>query len=233
MNGSFVKNKDLLENLISNLCKISCDIVICPPSVYLSQVSELVAGSNIKVGSQDVSKHHQGAFTGEVSVNMLVDLGVGYCIVGHSERRIHHNEMDDDIAIKVNNLLDFGMVPIVCVGETYVERESGCCFDVISKQLIKIMAQNNKNINRLIIAYEPVWAIGTGLTATAIQVQGMHEYIRNFLSKHTSHSTDMKILYGGSLHSKNCAEILSQLDVDGGLVGGASLIADEFVSISS
>lgn len=231
MNGSLASNEALVQALVAGAPKDGCLMAVCVPSPYLAQVQKLLAGSSIALGAQDVSQHESGAFTGETSVAMLREFGARYCLVGHSERRQYHGETDAVVALKAQRALAGGVTPIVCVGETLSEREAGRTEEVVKRQLAAVIHTNGHCISEIVVAYEPVWAIGTGKTATAEQAQQVHAVLRAQLHAATSHSDRVHILYGGSMNAANAAQLLSQPDIDGGLVGGASLKAPDFLSI--
>jgi triosephosphate isomerase len=197
----------------------------------LAQVQRLATGSRIEWGGQDVSQHESGAYTGEVSAGMLKDFGARYCLVGHSERRQYHGETDTVVAGKAQRALATGITPIVCVGETLAEREAGRTEEVVKRQLAAVIHTNGHCISEIVVAYEPVWAIGTGKTATPEEAQRVHAVLRAQLRAATEHADRIGILYGGSMNAANAAQLLSQPDIDGGLVGGASLKAADFLSI--
>ena len=231
MNGSLSANETLLAALAQGLsAKPACDIAICVPAAYFAQVQSLKTVS-IDLGSQDVSAQVSGAFTGEVSAAMLKDFGARYAIVGHSERRQHHGETDALVADKAKAALAAGITPIVCVGETLAEREAGRTEEVVKRQLAAVIHTNGHCISEIVVAYEPVWAIGTGKTASPEQAQAVHAVLRGQLKAATDQSARVKILYGGSMNAANAASLLSQSDIDGGLIGGASLKAADFLSI--
>jgi triosephosphate isomerase len=191
----------------------------------------LLAGSSVELGAQDLSAHDAGAYTGEVSAQMLRDFSVRYCIVGHSERRLFHAETDALVAAKVQRALAAGITPIVCVGESLAEREAGQTEAVVKRQLAAVIQANGHCISEIVVAYEPVWAIGTGLTASPEQAQQVHAVLRTQLLAASSHADRVAVLYGGSMTAHNAAELLAQPDVDGGLIGGASLKAPDFLSL--
>ena len=230
MNGSLSANEALLRAVQAGAAT-GCQVAMCVPSVYLSQVQSLVAGSGIWLGAQDVSAHEQGAYTGEVSAAMLRDIGVRCCIVGHSERRQHHSESDALVAMKAKQALAAGITPIVCLGETLAEREAGMTADVVRRQLAAVIHLNAHCISEIVLAYEPVWAIGTGKTASPEQAQQVHALLRAQLRAATVQADRVSIVYGGSMNAANAASLLAQPDIDGGLVGGASLKAADFLSI--
>jgi triosephosphate isomerase len=194
-------------------------------------MQQLVMGSGIDLGAQDVSTHEQGAYTGETSASMLKDFAVRYVIVGHSERRQNHGETDAQVALKAQRALSAGMTPIVCVGETLLEHESGQTEEVVKRQLAAVIHANGHCISEIVVAYEPVWAIGTGKTATPNQAQEVHAVLRAQLKAATPNAERVHILYGGSMNAANAAELLSQPDIDGGLIGGASLKPADFLCI--
>lgn len=233
MNGSAAANAALVEALRAGLAGASCQMVICVPAVYLSQVAQLVQNSDIGLGAQDVSAYDSGAYTGEISAAMLRECGVRYVIVGHSERRQYHGETDATVAVKTQKALAAGVTPIVCVGETLAEREAGKTEEVVKRQLAAVIHTNGHCISEIVVAYEPVWAIGTGKTATPTQAQEVHAVLRAQLLAATPHADRMHILYGGSMNASNAAELLAQKDIDGGLVGGASLKAPDFLTIAA
>ena len=231
MNGSLVANEALVKDLLSGLDCVKCQVALCVPSVYLTQMQALVRGSAIDLGAQDVSQHASGAFTGEISGAMLKEFGVRYCIVGHSERRQYHFETDALVAVKAQSALACGITPIVCVGETLAEREAGKTEEVVKRQLAAVIHANGHCISEIVVAYEPVWAIGTGKTASTEQAQQVHAVLRAQLKAATQYADRIQILYGGSMNAANATQLLAQPDIDGGLVGGASLKAADFLSI--
>ena len=231
MNGSTAANAALVQQLLAGVGQAACDIAVCVPAPYLAEVGALVKGSAIAVGAQDVSAYDAGAYTGEVSAGMLRDLGVRYAIVGHSERRQYHGETDAVVANKAQKALAAGITPIVCVGETLQEREAGLTEEVVKRQLAAVIHTNGHCISEIVVAYEPVWAIGTGKTASPEQAQQVHAVLRAQLHAATEHSDRVQILYGGSMNAANAAQLLGQADIDGGLVGGGSLKAPDFLSI--
>ncbi|SCK48103.1 triosephosphate isomerase [Variovorax sp. HW608] len=232
MNGSLVANEALLRALLQDIGTPACDVAVCVPAPYLAQVQTLVAGSPIALGAQDLSAQPQGAFTGEQSAAMLKDFGVRYVIVGHSERRQYHGETDEGVAAKTAAALANGLTPIVCVGETLAEREAGHTEEVVKRQLAAVIHVNGHCISEIVVAYEPVWAIGTGKTATPEQAQAVHALLRAQLHHAANeHASGIRLLYGGSMNASNAAELLAQPDIDGGLIGGASLKAPDFLQI--
>jgi triosephosphate isomerase (TIM) len=232
MNGSQEANATLVAALRAGLdSPLGCGVALCVPAPYLASVAALVQGSSMVVGAQDVSEHDTGAYTGEVSAAMLKDLGVRYAIVGHSERRQYHGETDAVVAAKAQKALAYGVTPIVCVGETLQEREAGHTEEVVKRQLAAVIHTNGHCISEIVVAYEPVWAIGTGKTASPEQAQQVHAVLRAQLLAATERAARISILYGGSMNAANAAQLLAQPDIDGGLVGGASLKAADFLSI--
>ena len=231
MNGSSQSNAVLVSALAAGVANASCQIAVCVPAPYLAQVQLLVAGSCIDLGAQDVSQHESGAFTGEISAMMLREFATRYCLVGHSERRQYHFETDAVVANKAQRALAVGITPIVCVGETLAEREAGRTEEVVKRQLAAVIHTNGHCISEIVVAYEPVWAIGTGKTASPQEAQQVHAVLRAQLHAATENSDRMLILYGGSMNAANATQLLSQQDIDGGLVGGASLKAAEFLTI--
>ena len=231
MNGSIEANDALVRAVVTGLAQANCLSAVCVPAPYLAQVQVLRHGSALELGAQDVSAHEQGAFTGEVSALMLKDFGVRYAIVGHSERRQYHGETDQLVADKAKAALAHGITPIVCVGETLAEREAGRTEEVVRRQLAAVIHTNGHCISEVVVAYEPVWAIGTGKTATPEMAQQVHAVLRAQLKAATEHSERVHILYGGSMNAGNAASLLAQPDIDGGLIGGASLKAPDFLQI--
>jgi triosephosphate isomerase (TIM) len=250
MNGSLLANELLISELSKGLRQSAadCDVAVCVPAAYLSQISGLIGRpfskpnqpsvsmkstvSAIELGAQDVSQHLSGAYTGEVSGAMLKDFGVRYAIVGHSERRRYHGETDQAVSLKAKAALVSGITPIVCVGETLQEREAGQTEAVVKRQMAAVIHDNGHCISEIVVAYEPVWAIGTGKTATPEQAQQVHAVLRAQLKAASNAAEDrVRILYGGSMNAANAAELLSQPDIDGGLIGGASLKAADFLQI--
>ena len=236
MNGSLAENEALLGALALGMpAKSSCDVAVCVPAPYLAQVQALKTShsglSGVDLGAQDVSAQASGAYTGEVSAAMLHDLGCRYAIVGHSERRQYHFETDAQVANKAKAALAAGITPIVCVGETLAEREAGHTEEVVKRQLAAVIHTNGHCISEIVLAYEPVWAIGTGKTASPDEAQAVHAVLRAQLKAATDQSARVKILYGGSMNAANAATLLAQPDIDGGLIGGASLKAADFLTI--
>ena len=233
MNGSLSANEALIHALRVGLpATVACQVALCVPSVYLAQVQSLLAGSGFDLGAQDLSAYEGGAYTGEVSAAMLRDYGVRYCLVGHSERRQRHGETDAMVALKAQRALACGITPIVCVGETLAEREAGAMQAVVKRQLAAVIHVNGHCISEIAVAYEPVWAIGTGRTPTLDQIAEVHAFLRAELVKALGEDGQgVRILYGGSVKPSNAADIFAVKDVDGALVGGASLKAVDFGAI--
>jgi triosephosphate isomerase len=231
MHGSLAANASLLSDILNGMGDVTCHAAVCVSAPYLAQAQILLAGSAVALGAQDVSVHESGAYTGEVSAEMLRDFTVRYAIVGHSERRQYHGETDTVVAHKAQRALAAGITPIVCVGESLAEREAGQTELVVKRQLAAVIHTNGHCISEIVVAYEPVWAIGTGLTARPEQAQAVHVVLRAQLQAATEHAKRVPILYGGSMNAANAASLLAQADVDGGLIGGASLKADEFLTM--
>lgn len=235
MHGSLSDNDILLKKLVAGISALTNDAnyAVCVPYPYLSTVRSSLQNTNIKWGAQNVSQFEKGAYTGEVSAAMLNDFECTYVIVGHSERRLIFGESSHLVAEKFKTALDAGLVPILCVGETLEQRDSDNTEQVIDEQLKAVMhLAGVESLAKAVVAYEPVWAIGTGKTATPQQAQEIHYFIRqNIASKNTRVAADLTILYGGSVKANNAEDLFAKPDIDGGLIGGASLIADEFISI--
>lgn len=231
MNASLATNEALIKALLAGAGSPACQVALCVPSVYLAQCQALLTGSVIELGAQDVSAHETGAFTGEISAAMLREFGVRYVLVGHSERRQYHFESAAVVAAKAQRALACGITPIVCVGETLAEREAGQTEDVVRRQLAAVIHTNGHCISEIVLAYEPIWAIGTGKTASAEQAQQVHALLRAQLQAASAQADRIQILYGGSMNAGNAEQLLAQPDIDGGLVGGASLKAPDFLSI--
>ena len=239
MNGGLAANKELLAAVAAGLAAhqrpLECKVALCVPAPYLAQIETLKtiypALTVIETGAQDVSAWVSGAYTGEVSASMLKELGCRYAIVGHSERRQYHGETDAVVADKAKAALACGVTPIVCVGETLAEREAGQTEEVVKRQLAAVIHTNGHCISEVVVAYEPVWAIGTGKTASPEEAQAVHAVLRAQFASATGHAADVKIIYGGSMNAANAAALLAQLDIDGGLIGGASLKAVDFLTI--
>jgi len=236
MNNNFAEAEELVGSIADVLDekKIKCEVIICPPALYLEMASDYAEESILSIAAQNVSSFDNGAYTGEISASMLSEMEIPYSLVGHSERRKYFNETDAVLSEKVDRLLDYNMKPIFCFGEQLDERESGNHFEVVKSQITKgVFHLNNDEFQNVVLAYEPVWAIGTGVVATPEQAQEMHSYIRGLISDKYGKETaeDTTILYGGSCNAQNAATLFANKDVDGGLIGGASLKADDFVKI--
>ncbi|MGB4359194.1 MAG: triose-phosphate isomerase [Rhodoferax sp.] len=231
MNGSLAANEALLKALLAGVGQPACQVAVCVPAVYLAQCQALLAGGVIELGAQDVSAHESGAYTGEIAPAMLKEFGARYVIVGHSERRQYHGETDELVAAKAQRALSAGITPIVCVGETLAEREAGHTEEVVKRQLAAVIHANGHCISEVVVAYEPVWAIGTGLSATAEQAQQVHAVLRAQLKAASPNADRIKLLYGGSMNAANAKSLLAQADIDGGLIGGAALKAPDFLTI--
>ncbi len=239
--GNWKMNKDqsgtiaLLGELVDELHSLlnGPEVVIAPPFPFLADAVKRLRGGQVRVAAQNCHQSANGAFTGEVSASMLASIGVTHCIVGHSERRQFFGETDTAVGEKIAALLDEGLIPIFCCGEKKDERESGRHFDVVTEQMKGALGKlDNDRLAKVVIAYEPVWAIGTGLTATAAQAQDMHAHIRMLLHTHGPIVAEsVPVLYGGSCTPKNAEELFTGADVNGGLIGGASLVADQFAQI--
>ncbi len=231
MHGSRPANAELLAALIGAR-PYGVDVAVCVPFVFMTETAAMLAGSDIRWGAQDVSAQpHGGAYTGEVSAAMLCECGCRYAIVGHSERRAYHGESDALVAQKAQAALASGVTPIVCVGETLDERDAGRTEAVVKRQLSAVIHQLAHCAAEMVVAYEPVWAIGTGRTATPEQAQAVHAVLRAQLHAATGRGDAMRILYGGSVKADNAAQLFAQPDIDGGLIGGASLKAADFIAI--
>lgn len=233
MHGALQQNATLLECIKESVFKLVSEVVVCPPYPYLAQANAILAGSAVGLGAQSVSEHPYGAFTGEISAAMLVDLGCRYVLVGHSERRALYGETDAIVAVKFEAALKAGLVPVLCVGETLAERAAGNTGVVVARQLSAILDRVGVlALTEAVLAYEPVWAIGTGVTASPVQAQAVHAAIRSQVSALDAVVADgLRILYGGSVKPQNAKELFGQADIDGGLIGGAALVADDFLKI--
>ena len=235
MHGSRAFNAELIQGLlVADLATTApnADVAVCPPFVFLADVADALQGTAIAVGTQDISVQAQGAYTGEVAGPMIREFGATYAIVGHSERRSYHGESDQLVADKAKAALSHGLTPIVCVGETLAEREAGQTEAVVGRQLQAVIDTLGADIARVVVAYEPVWAIGTGKTASPAQAQAVHACLRAQLAQATSSAADIPLLYGGSVKPDNAVELFSQPDINGGLIGGAALKAADFAAIA-
>ena len=230
MNGTRARNAELLAALTAAGPWVP-EVAVCAPHPYLADVALSLQGDGLSWGAQDCSAFEAGAYTGEVSAAMLAEFGCRYVIVGHSERRAYHAESDQLVAGKAKAALAHRLTPIVCVGETLAERESGQTETVVKRQMSAVIHTLAHCISQVVVAYEPVWAIGTGKTATPEQAQAVHALLRAQLKAATEKAAEMKILYGGSVKADNAATLFSQNDIDGGLIGGASLNATDFTAI--
>lgn len=235
MHGSRASNAELIQGLLAadlSATAPRADVAVCPPFVFLADVAAALQGSAIAVGTQDISVHTQGAYTGEVAGPMIREFGAKYAIVGHSERRGYHGESDQLVADKAQAALSHGLTPIVCVGETLAEREGGQTEAVVGRQLKAVIDTLGEQITQVVVAYEPVWAIGTGKTASPAQAQAVHASLRAQLKAANAQAGGVPLLYGGSVKPDNAAELFAQADIDGGLIGGAALKAADFAAIA-
>lgn len=233
MNGSLASNEILLRGLIAGLASSSVKVAVCVPFPYLYQVQSVLQATPITWGAQNLNEHGAGAYTGEVSASMLGDLACRYVLVGHSERRSLYAEDSQRVAEKFKAALDAGLVPVLCVGETLEERDAGQAEAVVAAQLDAVTGLVGVSaLGSSIVAYEPVWAIGTGRNATPEQAQAMHEFIRNRVASQDSQvAGGLQVLYGGSVKSGNAEALFNMPDIDGGLIGGAALVVDEFIAV--
>jgi len=233
MNASKESVNKLILGILSGMSEVSSEVVVCAPFPYLSQVESLIADSQVKLGAQNLNTNSSGAFTGEVSANMIKDFGVRHVIVGHSERRSFYGETSSLVAEKVKAALDSDLTPLLCVGESLEQREAGETETVVAEQInVVIELVGIGAFRNIIIAYEPVWAIGTGKTASPEQAQAAHLFIRSLLGEYNeSVAQNTPILYGGSMNAGNANELISCADIDGGLIGGAALKAEDFLQI--
>ena len=235
MHGSRAFNAELIQGLlVADLATTApnADVAVCPPCVFLADVADALQGSAIAVGTQDISAQTQGAYTGEVAGPMIREFGATYAIGGHSERRSYHAVCGQLVAVKAKAALSHGLVPIVCVGEALAEREANQTEAVVGRQLQAVIDALGDDIARVVVAYEPVWAIGTGKTASPAQAQAVHASLRAQLAKATPKAADIPLLYGGSVKPDNAVELFSQPDINGGLIGGAALKAADFAAIA-
>ncbi len=234
LNGSLASTKELLAGIKAGLAEVvNAEVAVCPPYIFIPEAQAQLAGSSVAWGGQNLSAETSGAFTGEISASMLRDFGCKYVLVGHSERRTLYGEDSALVAKKFAAAKEAGLIPILCVGEALEERQQGITEDIVAGQLATVIDQSGITaLDGAVIAYEPVWAIGTGMTATPEQAQAVHAYIRSQLAQHDNAiAGDMRILYGGSMKPENAVELLAQDDIDGGLIGGAALNAENFLSI--
>ena len=234
MNNSLNETINLINNLKQNVGRTDVKVMIAPSFPFLKTAVDQLKDVNIEVVAQNINDNKSGAFTGEVSIDMLKSIGVDSTLIGHSERRAYYHEDDKLLLKKINIALEFNMNVIFCFGEELKDRKSNSHFQVVKSQLNNtVMKLDSKSINKIVLAYEPVWAIGTGETASADQAQEIHEFVRNYISEKFSHdvANNISILYGGSVKPSNAVEIFNKKDVDGGLIGGAALNADDFIEI--
>jgi len=230
MNKVQADGLDLARALAARLGdKATADVLICPPATLLLPIAEILKGSAVKLGAQDCHHAANGAFTGDLSAAMIADVGCSHVILGHSERRMYHHESNELVRAKVEAAIAVGLVPVICVGESEAQRDAGDAYITVETQLRRSIPQSVTS--EMVIAYEPIWAIGTGRTASPQDVEKMHLHIRQVVSVVVENGSEMRLLYGGSVKSGNAAEIMAIEDVDGTLVGGASLIASEFAAI--
>jgi triosephosphate isomerase len=236
MNGSLRGNSVLLGGIKAGVAQAQtvCDLLVCVPFPYLAQCQSELAGSGLSWGAQDVSEHAAGAYTGDVAASMLCEFACTYVIVGHSERRVHHAESSVAVARKAVQALRSGLTPIICVGETLAEREAERTEDVVGQQLSAVLeVLGDADTSRIVVAYEPLWAIGTGMTATPKMAQAVHAMLREKIaSKNADAAARVRIIYGGSMKPDNAGQLLAMPDIDGGLIGGASLKAEDFLAIA-
>ena len=233
MNASKVSVKSLIDGILSGMEGVNSEVLVCVPFPYMSQVESLIEGTNLKLGAQNININSSGAFTGEVSADMIKDFGAKHVIVGHSERRSLYGETSSVAAEKTKAALDSGLTPLLCVGESLEHREAGKTEAVVEEQLNAVIELIGiDSFHNIIVAYEPVWAIGTGMTATPEQAQAVHLFIRNLLGESSEKiAQKTPILYGGSMNAGNAMELISCPDIDGGLIGGAALKAEDFLQI--
>jgi triosephosphate isomerase len=234
MNGSVEEIKTLLDGILAGMAEVKvAEVAVCPPAIYIPQVQAALSGSPVAWGGQDISVHDSGAYTGEIAGPMLKEFGCKYAIIGHSERRTYHGESDSLVADKFEAALKQGLIPIFCIGETLEEREGGITEEVVARQVDAVIDKLGVDtLGKGVIAYEPVWAIGTGKTASPEQAQDVHAFIRGRIAKHSAEVAEKtRILYGGSMKPGNAPELLAKEDIDGGLIGGAALKAADFLGI--
>ncbi len=233
MNASKETVNTLIMGILSGMADVDSNVIVCAPSPYMSQVEALITHSQLHLGAQDLNVNASGAFTGEVSADMIKDFGAQYVIIGHSERRSLYGETNEIVASKVQVALDNNLTPLFCIGETLEQREAGSMEAVVSRQIQAVIDRVGIDaFKNIIIAYEPVWAIGTGVTASPQQAQDAHAFIRSMLAQNdASVAQTTPILYGGSMNPGNAAELIGCEDIDGGLIGGASLKAEDFLQI--
>jgi triosephosphate isomerase len=238
MHGRYDANSELINEILVGMktakTKALVDMGVCVPAVYLSHTEDLCYGNDLFYGAQDCSAYAQGAYTGDVSAQMLTEFGVHYVLVGHSERRQYQQESSHVVALKAQQALAADITPVVCIGETLAQREADATLAVLTEQIQAVLAAlGAADLSRCVIAYEPVWAIGTGKTASPEQAQAVHAALRTWLASNGADAANMRLLYGGSMKPDNAASLLSQPDIDGGLIGGAALKAADFLAIAS
>ncbi len=236
MHGGYDTNSELINAILTGIktdnTPALTDVGICVPHVYLSHTEDLCFSQPLFYGAQDCSAFAQGAYTGDISATMLTEFGVHYVLVGHSERRLYQHETSDIVALKAKQALLSDITPVICVGETLAQREANTTLAVLTEQLQAVLnVLGSDSIEKCIIAYEPVWAIGTGKTATPEQAQAVHSFLRNWLNENHVNGSAVRLLYGGSMKPDNAASLLTQPDIDGGLIGGAALKATDFLAI--
>jgi triosephosphate isomerase (TIM) len=232
MNGALQQNAALLGAICAGPA-LPVKVAVCAPFPYLSQVQQAIGDARVQIGAQDVCEHELGAYTGQVSAAMLREFGVTVVLVGHSERRQFNGETSEQVAAKAKAAVAAGLIPVICVGETLAQREAGFAEQTVAAQLAPCAELFRTAHGRVVVAYEPVWAIGTGKTASPAEAQSMHAFIRSQLVAMNSAAVSVSILYGGSVKAANARELFSQPDIDGGLIGGASLVAADFLAIVS
>ncbi len=238
MHGRYDANSELINEILVGMktakTKAVVDLGVCVPAVYLSHTEDLCYGNDLFYGAQDCSAYSQGAYTGDVSAQMLTEFGVHYVLVGHSERRQYQRESSHSVALKAQQALAADVTPVVCIGETLAQREADSTLQVLTEQMKAVLdVLGATDLSRCVIAYEPVWAIGTGKTASPEQAQAVHAALRAWLASNGVDATLMRLLYGGSMKPDNAVSLLSQTDIDGGLIGGAALKAVDFLAIAS
>ncbi|MHC1778528.1 MAG: triose-phosphate isomerase [Lentimicrobium sp.] len=239
MNKTFSEAEDLLFDIADILKKdrpSGVELLVCPPAIYLELAADIAQENEFSCGAQNLSEHESGAYTGEISASMIASTGAKYVIIGHSERRTYYNENDTLLAVKISQALKHDLIPVYCCGEVLAEREANSHFEVVGEQIRKALFHLTPDeFAKIVVAYEPVWAIGTGRTASPAQAQEMHAYIRKVLAGKfgAAAAGDTTILYGGSCNAANAPELFANEDVDGGLIGGASLKAEDFIKIAS
>ncbi len=233
MNGTRSSAESLAKGILSGLGEDVADIAICVPYVFLNEIGQIVKNTLLGLGAQNVADKPSGAYTGEISAAMLKEFGCKYALVGHSERRTYYGDTDESVAARYSQAQEQGIIPVLCIGETLEEREQDKTFEVITTQLDAVLKNSGvASLNTAVIAYEPVWAIGTGRTATDEQAQEVHQFIRQYISdKDKAVAEKIQILYGGSAKPENAKGLFAMPDIDGGLIGGASLDAESFLKI--